>query len=78
MELLQSLQTTLQRMRLDEEMCDIHIVSKEGIKHPAHSLILAAASPVFKVMVTRDFKELQSKVSSLSLSNSFTTQKDNL
>ena len=47
---------------MDREMCDLHIISKEGTRHPVHSLILAAASPVFKVMVTKDFKELQSKV----------------
>jgi len=62
MELLQGLQSTLQKMRVDGDMCDVSIISKEGTKHPAHSLILAASSPVFKVMVTKDFRELKSKV----------------
>ena len=62
MDLNIELRQSLQSMRLNDEMCDVCILSKEGTKYPAHKLILAASSPVFKVMVTKDFKELQSKV----------------
>ena len=62
MESIEALQCSLQAMRECDEMCDISIISKEGKKFPAHRLILAASSPVFKAMVTQDFKELVTKV----------------
>ena len=53
---------SINKMRTHEDMCDVTVVTKEGNKHSVHSLILAGASPVFKVMVTKEFKELHSKV----------------
>ena len=62
MEIMEGLQCSLQSMRECNEMCDISIISKEGKCYPAHRVILAASSPVFKAMVTQDFKELVTKV----------------
>ena len=62
MDSVEALQCSLQAMRECNEMCDISIISKEGKEFPAHRLILAASSPVFKAMVTQNFKELVTKV----------------
>lgn len=59
---MEGLQYSLQALRECNEMCDISIISKDGKAFPAHRLILAASSPVFKAMVTQDFKELVTKV----------------
>lgn len=59
---MEGLLDSIQSMRKNEDMCDVNIKTKDGTLHPVHSLILAGASPVFKVMVTREFKELHSKV----------------
>lgn len=48
-------------MRKTDDMCDITIKSIDDSSHRAHSIVLAAASPVFKVMVTREFKEYHSR-----------------
>jgi len=49
-------------LRKNKELCDITIVSLEGEHHHVHSIMLAAASPVFKVMLTKDYKESNSKI----------------
>jgi len=55
----------LHKMRQNEEMCDIAIKSNNNVLHHVHSIMLASASPVFKVMVTKEFKEFHSKVINL-------------
>lgn len=60
--MLDHLVSSLQAMRHSKDMCDIVLRSMNNVDHDAHSVILAAASPVFKVMVTREFKEFHSKV----------------
>ena len=64
---MENLRYSLQAMRETEEMCDISVISKEGKKFPAHRLVLAASSPVFKAMVTQDFKERVTKVKEMQL-----------
>ena len=49
-------------MRKSNELCDVEILSKGNKAHEAHSVLLAAVSPVFKCMLTKDFKEFHTKV----------------
>ena len=53
----------LSSMRKSNELCDVEIMTEGNNVHEAHSVILAAASPVFKCMLTKDFKEFHTKVS---------------
>ena len=50
-------------MRKSSEICDVEILTEGNNVHEAHSVILAAVSPVFKCMLTKDFKEFHTKVS---------------
>ena len=60
--MIEYLVATLHAMRQTKDMCDVVIISKNNVSHEAHSVVLAAASPVFKVMVNEGFKEYLSKV----------------
>ena len=53
---------SLNKMRLATELCDIAIITNENERHLAHSVILAAASPVFKAMMSKGFQEYHSRV----------------
>ena len=53
----------LSSMRKSNELCDVEIMTEGNNAHEAHSVILAAVSPVFKCMLTKDFKEFHTKVS---------------
>ncbi|XP_065835956.1 kelch-like protein 20 [Oscarella lobularis] len=45
--------------RLSNYLCDVIIVGKEGERHPAHRIMLAAASPYFRAMFDGNFLESQ-------------------
>ena len=59
---MEGVASSLHKMRKSEDMCDITIKSNNDAIHQVHSVMLAAASPVFKIMVTKEFKEFHSKV----------------
>ena len=59
---MEGLTPGLQNMRENGDMCDILIKSSNSAVHRAHGVMLAAASPVFKAMLTKEFKEKQTKV----------------
>ena len=48
----------LDELRNQALLCDAHLVA-EGVKFPAHRVVLAAASPYFQAMFTGGFKENQ-------------------
>ncbi|XP_065209108.1 speckle-type POZ protein-like [Planococcus citri] len=53
-----SLSRDLERIRIDEDFSDVTI-SVDGKNYPAHKLILAARSSVFKAMFKNDMRESQ-------------------
>ncbi|XP_065837929.1 kelch-like protein 20 [Oscarella lobularis] len=53
--------------RESDYLCDVTIISKDGQRFPAHRIILASASPFFRVMFKGSFKE--SNQADVTLSN---------
>lgn len=44
------------------KFCDVILLADDGVKIPAHKVILASASPVFLTMFNENFKEKNKQV----------------